>query len=279
MEWLITNAVAALLMPPGILLVLLLIAAVPDLAPPPARAGPRLVHCRCALRAVHPLRRGLPGAVARAGTARPARRQDRTGYRGAGRRHLFLRAGVRRGYHQFRSARARALRRSLHRALKKPILASGGAPEAIPRPKPRLMKQVLQREFQVPVAWIEDASRNTLENARASYQILDAAGIRRVYLVTHAWHMPRARLRIRISGLQSHPCADRLRHALSVTVFDFVPRRPGAVQQQPFLPRSDRARLVSSANRTRVADALDRNLIAPRRDQRRQILDAAIDHG
>ena len=60
------------------------------------------------------------------------------------------------------------------------------------------MKQVLEREFQVPVTWVEETSRNTLENARGSFQVLGAAGIRRVYLVTHAWHMPRARLRVRI---------------------------------------------------------------------------------
>jgi uncharacterized SAM-binding protein YcdF (DUF218 family) len=54
------------------------------------------------------------------------------------------------------------------------------------------MKAVLENEFAIPVKWTEDASANTLQNARASFSLLRAQGVSRIYLVTHAWHMPRA---------------------------------------------------------------------------------------
>jgi len=44
----------------------------------------------------------------------------------------------------------------------------------------------------VPVKWLETRSRDTIENARFSKELLNAAGVRRIYLVTHAWHMRRA---------------------------------------------------------------------------------------
>lgn len=82
----------------------------------------------------------------------------------------------------------------LHRNNGKPVLVSGGNPVGNATTEATQMKAVLQDEWRIPVAWSEDTSFNTLENARNSFAILNAAGIRRIYLVTHAWHMPRARL-------------------------------------------------------------------------------------
>lgn len=72
-----------------------------------------------------------------------------------------------------------------------PLLVTGGAPlggvaEA------RSMQAVLEREFGVKVRWVEDASADTRGNARLSASLLHKAGVRRVLLVTHAWHMRRA---------------------------------------------------------------------------------------
>ena len=80
----------------------------------------------------------------------------------------------------------------LHRETGKPILVTGGAPRGNSLSEAEQMKQVLEHEFNVPVQWTEGASDNTLENARLSRQLLNQAGISRIYLVTHAWHMPRA---------------------------------------------------------------------------------------
>ena len=55
------------------------------------------------------------------------------------------------------------------------------------------MADSLQRDFDVPVRWLEEQSRTTWENAQLSAELLQPQGVRRVVLVTQAWHMPRAR--------------------------------------------------------------------------------------
>lgn len=73
-----------------------------------------------------------------------------------------------------------------------PVLVSGGAPFGEEVSEAALMRAVLERDFKVKVRWVENKSANTLENARESKVLLQEAGVRRIYLVTHAWHMPRA---------------------------------------------------------------------------------------
>jgi len=48
------------------------------------------------------------------------------------------------------------------------------------------------RDFGQPLAWIEPDSRDTAENAQRSVALLRGRGVRRVVIVTHDWHMPRA---------------------------------------------------------------------------------------
>ncbi len=80
----------------------------------------------------------------------------------------------------------------LQRETGKPILVTGGKPAGNDLPEAQLMKTALEHDFDVPVKWTEDESANTYENARFSQDKLAPLGIKRIYLVTHAWHMPRA---------------------------------------------------------------------------------------
>lgn len=80
----------------------------------------------------------------------------------------------------------------LHGQTGVPILLSGGARPADPAPEAVIMDRALAAGFAASAAWLETQSRNTAENAEFSARILEAEGIRRVYLVTHAAHMPRA---------------------------------------------------------------------------------------
>ncbi|UCH53320.1 MAG: YdcF family protein [Pseudomonadota bacterium] len=80
----------------------------------------------------------------------------------------------------------------LHRTTRLPILVSGGSVQGEQPPEASLMQQTLERDYQVKPRWIEDRSRNTLENAQYTKALLDEAGVRRIFLVTHAWHMRRA---------------------------------------------------------------------------------------
>lgn len=89
----------------------------------------------------------------------------------------------------------------LARKLNKPLLVTGGSP-AGGRPEGQLMRETLEREFGVPVRWVEDRSRNTRENARFSAAILKLAGVTRIYLVSHAWHLPRALPEFEQEGLR-----------------------------------------------------------------------------
>ena len=50
----------------------------------------------------------------------------------------------------------------------------------------------LVSDFRVKVKWVENKSANTHENAKYTKMMLAEAGVRRVYLVTHAAHMSRA---------------------------------------------------------------------------------------
>lgn len=69
------------------------------------------------------------------------------------------------------------------------------------------MKEVMERDFQLPVRWIEDHSYDTWENAINSAELLaaEAPGARRIYLVTHYWHMPRSMLAFEAAGFDPVP--------------------------------------------------------------------------
>ena len=80
----------------------------------------------------------------------------------------------------------------LQRETGKPILVTGGKPLGNQLSEAQQMRAALEQDFRVPVRWTEYASDNTFENARYSFQTLQKDGIKKIYLVTHAWHMPRA---------------------------------------------------------------------------------------
>ena len=87
-----------------------------------------------------------------------------------------------------------------------PILATGGRVFDSSRPaEAELIQQILIKEYQVPVQWIETNSRNSWENAQLTQAQLSEAGINRIYLVTQAWHMPRAKMAFEAVGLEVIP--------------------------------------------------------------------------
>ena len=90
----------------------------------------------------------------------------------------------------------------LHRKTGLPIYVSGGSGEHAPAP---VMARVLEQEYGVPTARVEKDSRTTWENAELTAPLLHADGIRRVLLVTQAWHMPRAVAAFERAGVEVIP--------------------------------------------------------------------------
>jgi uncharacterized SAM-binding protein YcdF (DUF218 family) len=111
----------------------------------------------------------------------------------------------------------------LHRETGKPVLVTGGAPLGNGTSEAEQMKQALVQEFNVPVQWAESASNNTLESARLSYQTLKQAGIDRIYLVTHAWHMPRAVQSFQSAGFQVVPAPTAYTTRYRTDLLTFIP--------------------------------------------------------
>ncbi len=116
----------------------------------------------------------------------------------------------------------------LHRASGLPVLVSGGSVFGEPVAEGDLMQQVLTGDFQMRAAWVEARSHTTYENAVYSRAILEAANIRRVVLVTHAWHMPRAMWAFTQAGMEVIPAPmSYTGGATSHTVFNLLPSGGG----------------------------------------------------
>ena len=109
----------------------------------------------------------------------------------------------------------------LQREVGKPILVTGGKPLGGSTAEALLMKSVLEQDFHVPVHWVEIDSNNTYESALNSFQTLQHAGINRIYLVTHAWHMPRAAEIFRQVGFEviEAPMAFSTRYEINLLAF------------------------------------------------------------
>jgi uncharacterized SAM-binding protein YcdF (DUF218 family) len=91
---------------------------------------------------------------------------------------------------------------ALQRETGKPILVTGGKPLGNSVSEAQQMRIALEQDFRVPVRWTEEESDNTFENARNSFRMLQQANIRKIYLVTHAWHMPRSAGIFRRAGFE-----------------------------------------------------------------------------
>lgn len=118
----------------------------------------------------------------------------------------------------------------LAKRLHKPLLVTGGTPGGGNLSEGEIMGNALRDEFGVPARWVETRSNNTRENARYSAAMLREAGIRRIYLVTHAWHLARAVPEFEAEGIQVVPAGTGYSLPEARSVFDFLPKA-GALNQ------------------------------------------------
>lgn len=85
-----------------------------------------------------------------------------------------------------------------------PILATGGAPEGGVA-EAVTMRKSAEDEFGSQIQWIEGQSMDTSNSARLSAPLLTEHGVKRIALVSHAWHLPRAVANFEAVGLEVVP--------------------------------------------------------------------------
>ena len=94
----------------------------------------------------------------------------------------------------------------LHRQCDAPVLVTGGGNN----PEAPVMANVLHSDYGVDGVIQETQSRTTRENALHSRQVLGEEN-RRVILVTHGWHMPRAVFSFQQAGFEVIPAPTAFR--------------------------------------------------------------------
>ncbi len=116
---------------------------------------------------------------------------------------------------------------ALHRKTGLPIVLSGGSVKDDRLTLAELGDEWLQDRAGVTALVLESDSRDTRENALFSAQTLRRLGVRRVLLVTHAFHMPRALLSARAAGIDALAAPFGFEHDLkdsaAPTALDWLP--------------------------------------------------------
>jgi uncharacterized SAM-binding protein YcdF (DUF218 family) len=90
----------------------------------------------------------------------------------------------------------------LAKAANIPVLVSGGIGPSFTEAESTIMTRSLNKDYGVEVRWQESHSRTTAENAFYSAVILKAQGIKKIVLVTQAYHMRRSALSFEAQGIE-----------------------------------------------------------------------------
>jgi len=106
-----------------------------------------------------------------------------------------------------------------------PLILSGGAEREEARPLAELMRETLENEFGASVLAVENASGDTRDNARMSADVLRGLDFERVFLVSHAWHLPRAVAAFERAGVRVIPAPTDFGHDRDpqLLAVDFMP--------------------------------------------------------
>lgn len=114
----------------------------------------------------------------------------------------------------------------LYKKTSLPILTSGGMVESDDRiPEAKVMANELNKNFSIKVKWTEEKSQNTTENALFTEEILAKAGVKRILLVTEAWHMRRALIAFSATNLKVTPAPTGFEsRSISTEILQWLPR-------------------------------------------------------
>lgn len=99
----------------------------------------------------------------------------------------------------------------LHRETGLPLLVTGGRMPLTDGSIAAAMKTTLERDFAVPVTWVEDRAQTTAENAAYSAELLKPAGITKIVLISEAYHLARSIPVFVAAGLEVIPAPTAVR--------------------------------------------------------------------
>lgn len=111
-----------------------------------------------------------------------------------------------------------------------PILVTGGVITEDGPAIAQMMARVLAEEYGLPARWVEPHSATTWENARYSAPLLHEAGIRSAYVVSQPWHLKRAGIAFRRTGLRMVAAPTALEQEPPIYPSMFTPRISAWVQ-------------------------------------------------
>jgi uncharacterized SAM-binding protein YcdF (DUF218 family) len=132
---------------------------------------------------------------------------------------------------------------ALHRRTGLPLLVSGGPLRGGDPPIAALMAASLVADFGVAVGWVEDRSSDTRDNAVFSAAMMRREGIHAAWLVTHAWHMPRAQEAFGRADFTTLAAPVRLDRVPDGRLQDWLPR-PDRLAQSWYALREWAGRIV-----------------------------------
>jgi uncharacterized SAM-binding protein YcdF (DUF218 family) len=116
-----------------------------------------------------------------------------------------------------------------------PVLLCGGMSSWLPTSAAGIMRQMMLEEgIPESLVWTEDRSTSTYENALFGAQILRQKGVRRIVLVTEAYHMLRSERCFRKQGLEVIPAACNFAW-LEPTANSYLPGGEGILENEQTL--------------------------------------------
>jgi uncharacterized SAM-binding protein YcdF (DUF218 family) len=96
-------------------------------------------------------------------------------------------------------------------------------------------KAMVSKELGSNLRWVDDQSRDTVENAQKMQRLLAHDGVQRIALVTHAWHMPRAVQAFERAGLQVVPAPTGFTLPQQRTLLEWLPSGSGLQSSREIL--------------------------------------------
>jgi len=88
-------------------------------------------------------------------------------------------------------------------------------------------RELLAQDYGLSPRWLDGQSRDTAENALQMQRLLAPDGIRRIALVTHAWHMPRAQKAFERAGFTVTPAPTGFIETQQRSLLEWLPSARG----------------------------------------------------